>query len=116
MIGYTNPSTESEGTEFVLGEIWGLLCHRALGTFLQLDVSWLGLVDLFLKCGGNFQNISEASIHYDQFELSDLLLEFGRQGFQYDILADGFSTECIGNHVGLTRVVIYSKVIILDQL
>ena len=88
----------------------------ALGMFLQIGVSWLGLADLFLQCGGNFQNISEASIHYDQVELSDLLLEFGRQGFQYDIQADGLSTECIGNHVGLTRVVIYSKIIILDQL
>ena len=87
-----------------------------LGTFLQIGVIGLGLADLFLKCGGNFQNISKASIHYDQVELSDLLLEFGRQGFQYDIQAGGLSTECIGNHVGLTRVVIYSKIIILDQL
>ena len=76
---------ESEGTEFVLEEIWGLFCHLAIGTSLQLGVSWLGLADFYLQCGGNFQNIGEASIHYDQVELSDLLLEFGRQGFQYDI-------------------------------
>ena len=81
----TNPSTESEGTEFVLGEIWGLLCHLALGTSLQLGVSWLGLANFYLKCGGNFQNISEVSLYDDQVELSDLLLKFRRQGFQYDI-------------------------------
>ena len=77
---------------------------------------WMDFADLFLEGRSNFHDISKTSTNYDQVELSNLLLKFRRHGFQYDIQADRLSTECIGNHVGLTRVVIYSKVIILEQL
>ena len=76
----------------------------------------LGHADLFFKGRSNFQCIGKDGINNNQVKLSDLFLEFGRQGLHQGVQIGRLAAECIGDHVGLTRMIINSKIIILDQL
>ena len=75
---------------------------------------WLDLADLFLEGRSNFHDISKTCVNYDQVELRNLFLKFRRQRFHHGIQANRLSVECIGNHIGLPRVVIYSNIIVID--
>ena len=83
---------------------------------LQDGVILLGHADFFFEGRGNFQYIGKARINNNQVKLSDLFLEFRRQGLHQGVQIGKLATGGIGNHIGLARMVVDSKLIILDQL
>ena len=83
---------------------------------LQYDIIQPGHADSFLECRGDFQYIGEISLNNNQVKLNDLFLEFRRQGLHQGVQVGRLATEGINNHIGLIGMVIYSKIIILDQL